>query len=164
MGFLGASRGPPRTPKCVRGRPNGPCGLLGPKFYLPGPKVCRGEFFGQVWTKTNDILPYSFFLKYYWKKSARWLLRGGEKLPGYFSSLPQMSIGALRPVGARSTLLGKAFGSRFCFSNCFKWLPNRCREGVPTRFLTYNSLRSRKTRFLQALYIHYREGRDAISL
>ena len=28
------------------------------------------------------IYPYSLFHKYYWKKSAGWLLRGGEELPG----------------------------------------------------------------------------------
>ena len=44
MVFLGASRVSPRTPKCVRGRPNGPCGLLGPKLYLPGPKVAVVNF------------------------------------------------------------------------------------------------------------------------
>ena len=45
-----------------------------------------------------------------------------------------------------------------------KCLPNRGPEGVQTRFLMHISDRSRKGRFLQALFLHYQHCEDAIWL
>ena len=56
-GLLGSIQGFPQDSQVRQGSSKRPLWPSGPKVIPPWAQSCRGEFFGRVWTKTNDILP-----------------------------------------------------------------------------------------------------------
>ena len=56
-GLLGSIQGFPQDSQVRQRSSERPLWPSGPKVIPPWAQSCRGEFFGRVWTKTNDILP-----------------------------------------------------------------------------------------------------------
>ena len=63
-GLLGSIQGFPQDSQVRQRSSERPLWPSGPKVIPPWAQSCRGEFFGRVWTKTNDILPYIYIYIY----------------------------------------------------------------------------------------------------